>query len=165
MVPFTSVSIVDGMWRFTWGNGWGVVRVVLWGVLIEETEETEFFYPASSMHASLITAPPIEVVPGGDYRGLLWSDGIELLFDGVSLTWFNPVPQTAISERNLPYIRLQWYRVPCSHYVIEVNNNGTWQLHSTRSDTPDIFIQTFITQILEDQVEWLWRVTALAFWQ
>lgn len=133
-VPFTSVTLIDGVWKFTWAGGLGTVRVVLWGILVEETDESSYDYPASALHASQTTAPPLEVVLAGE---------------------------EAVSERNLPYIVLQWYRVDCSHYVIEYKDGSDWVFHSTISDSDLVHIQTYTTQVLDDQTTTRWRVTAV----
>jgi len=160
-VPFTEVTLIDGIWRFTWGSGAGLVRLVLWGVLLAETTDNEFLYPASSLHASLVTAPPIEAVLADDNGELLWDDEEPLVWDDDEVLLLSISGETALSERNLPFLVLQWYRVTCHHYVIEYRNGSDWIFHSTVNDDVRVHIQTFTTPLLADQTESRWRVVAL----
>lgn len=159
-IPFTSVTLVDGVWNFAWAYV-GTVRVVLWGVLLAEQTGNTFTYPASSLYASNTTAPPIEVVASAAGGDLLWSDGEPLLWvDGAGLSLVETGGETT-SERNKPYLVLQWYRVPCHHYRVEFLNGSTWTFSSTVSDNSDIYIQTFTTPLLPDVTMAQWRVIAV----
>ncbi len=159
-IPFTNVYILDGVWHYVWPTGLGAVRVVLWGGTLAETSDNEFTYAASSLYASLRDAPPIEVVLVVD--DFVWDDGEALVWaDSVALVFGDGIGDLALSEVNQPYRVLQWYRVPCSHYVIEFKNGAVWTFHSTLPDNVSIFMQTFTTPLLPDQTETLWRVTAV----
>lgn len=133
MIAFDEVTLENGVWYFRWSYV-GAVRVVLWGVLLEETSEQEFAYTAGRLHSSVTIAPPIEVIEAGEQ---------------------------APSERNLPYMILQWYRIECHHYIIEYKPAATWLPFSTLPDISSVFIKTLITPLLPDQAEARWRVTAL----
>ncbi len=133
-IPFISVALVNGSWLFTWATGTGPVRVVLWGKQIDEVTDNFYSYKASSMWASTTTAPPLEIWPAG-------------------------VP--AISQKNQPYLVLQWYRVACKVYQIQRHNGTSWVLFTTVTDSVSIPIQIFTTQVLPDEQEAQWRVIAV----
>lgn len=133
-IPFISVVLTGGSWVFTWATGTGPVRVVLWGKVIDTTTDNEYTYPASSQHATPTVAPPLEVWPSG-------------------------VP--AVSERNKPYVVLQWYRVACRSYTVEYYDGSAWVFVNTVVDSVDIPLQTFVTPILPDEAGTQWRVTAV----
>ena len=133
-ISFTAVTKnIDGSWTYTWAAGLGTVRVVLWGHLLATTDDTEYTY-TPPLHNSATIAPPVEVVLDGEL---------------------------ACSEANVCFLRLQWYRVACRRYDIEYKDGASWVLVTSVADDPLIYVQTFETPLLPDQVLSEWRVTAI----
>lgn len=133
-IPFTTVELVDGSWVFTWAVGTGPVRVVLWGNIIDTTTDNTYSYGSHKLYATDTVAPPLEVWPAG---------------------------VTAISERNKPYVVLQWYRVECRHYLIEYYDGTDWVYFGTVLDSPDVPVVTFTTPLLPDGELTQWQVRAV----
>ena len=132
-IPFTSVIYADGSWTYTWAPALGLVRVVLCGELLTTTTDNAYTY-TSELFISDTDAPPIEVVLDGEQ---------------------------AVSERNLCFLVLQWYRVGCVLYEIECKVGTTWRPFGSVQDDPLIGVQTFVTPVLPDQADAEWRVTAV----
>jgi len=134
MIAITSISRDGGAWLYAWSAGGASVRVVLWGVTLATTTESSFTY-TSAMHNHPTIAPPIEIVLEAD---------------------------EALSERNICYITLQWYRVECDHYEVEYYDDGSWYSWGSVPDDSETEIISVATPLLPDQTETRWRVTAVA---
>jgi hypothetical protein len=135
MIPFTAIEYADGMWTYSWATGLGEVRVVLWGVELATTTESSYTY-TSALYNSDTLAPPIEVVLAGT--------------------------TLALSEQNLCFLQLQWYREECDHYDVEYYNGTSWVSQGSIADDATVFIFTYSTPLLVDMAESRWRVTAVA---
>lgn len=134
MINFTTIQSIDGAWKYTWADGLGAVRVVLWGGLLAATSDNSYTYN-SALYNTGTMPPPVEVVLSGEL---------------------------AISEQNLCFINLQWYRVVCSYYEVEYWKSPDWISQGSIPDDPGIDIVSFSTPLLDDQKETRWRVTAIA---
>lgn len=132
MVNYTSVQRINGAWHYEWAPALGTVRIVLWGYLLEATDDNEYTY-SSALYDSRTLAPPVEVVLDGE---------------------------EALSEKNLCFLTLQWHRVECRHYEVEYKDGADWVSVGTITDDSLISIQTYRTPLLLDQTLTQWRVIA-----
>lgn len=117
---------------FSWDIQPQPVEVWLWGERLTITEELGYSYPGGSFVSD--APPPIEVVPLETHP-----------------SYFTHAPIKV----------LQWYRVACHHYQIEVWSGGQWLDQGIIHNDLSPHIVSFTTPLLADDTQHQWRVTAV----
>jgi hypothetical protein len=131
MISFTNITKQS---NGAWRFFWaesGTFRIVFQGKEIDTTTDS---FVDVYIPSYTSTPPPIEVVADGDY---------------------------AVSERNLPYMLLQWNRIdtdpPVTHYDIEWGNGASWSHVTTVAQADTVQVYTYVSNILADQTEFQMR--------
>jgi hypothetical protein len=121
-------------WVFTWSDsGAASYRLVLNGNLIDTTEDLEYTFALPGYDSY---PPPLEVVDDGDL---------------------------AMSEKNRPFLVMQWYRSEgATYYEVQENVSGTWTRRAVITDLGALqWVYTMRTPTLDDQTDYSFRVVAI----
>lgn len=138
-LPFTSITKRDdGVWVFTWDDtGADYYRVVYRGHFITKVgavgnPSTTYIH---EMPGSSPYPPHIEVVEKG---------------------------KKALTEQNVPFLRIQWIRVhDAVAYRIDKWNGAAWAKDQTVAQNDNAFVYSIDTPILDDVTEYQYRVRAM----